>query len=139
MPLFLFSNPIFCRTDSPWTLSPPPRMPGANDSFHDTCILVLWPSTLSLSIGLTNAFSFSPLSGNLSLPGRRYLLLRMSPVSSSSLFGSPLRSGPSFFRTAVIPLGPPSPSKLSILSESGVRASANAHSRSYMSMHADPS
>ena len=25
------------------------------------------------------------------------------------------------------------------LSESGVRASANAHSRSYMSMHADPS
>ena len=27
----------------------------------------------------------------------------------------------------------------SLLSESGVRASANAHSRSYMSMHADPS
>ena len=28
---------------------------------------------------------------------------------------------------------------LLIVSESGVRASANAHSRSYMSMHADPS
>ena len=27
----------------------------------------------------------------------------------------------------------------SCLSEFGVRASANAHSRSYMSMHADPS